>query len=384
MRVKILVVDDEPDVEMLIKLKFRNKISSGQLSFCFAGNGVQALEALEKEQEINLVFTDINMPVMDGLTLLSKIKTNKTLPKVVVISAYGDLKNIRSAMNLGAFDFVTKPIDFEDLEITLNKAINEINRLNQTIELKSQHEILRIEKEQLIVNQNQILEKKVEERTLELQKEKSKSDELLLNILPPETANELKSLGYSKPKHYNQVTVLFTDFKNFTQISEKLSADELVEEINFCYSNFDRIISKYGIEKIKTIGDSYMCAGGLDNFGNESVINAIHAAIEIRDFMLVENKKRSEKNEFYFDIRIGLHTGPVIAGIVGIKKFAYDIWGNTVNIASRMESAGEPGKINVSGETYEVIKNNFSCEYRGKVMAKNKGDIDMYFVEKLS
>jgi class 3 adenylate cyclase len=381
MSYNILVVDDEPDVEMLIKMKFRTKISNGDLAFKFAGNGVQALEILDTHSDINLIFTDINMPVMDGLTLLSRIKKNESLPKVVVISAYGDLKNIRTAMNLGAFDFVTKPIDFGDLEITMNKAVDEIERLNQTIELKNKHESLRIEKEQLIQKQNQILEQKVEERTKELQLEKNKSDDLLLNILPLDTANELKLNGFAKPKHYDEVTVLFTDFKNFTKISEKLSAVELVEEINFCYSNFDRIITKYGIEKIKTIGDSYMCVGGLDNNTKQNVINTVLAAIEIRDFMEAEKDRRSLNDQFYFDIRIGLHTGPVIAGIVGIKKFAYDIWGNTVNIASRMESASEPGKINVSGETYELIKAHFNCEYRGKVMAKNKGDIDMYFVE---
>jgi class 3 adenylate cyclase len=381
MSYNILVVDDEPDVEMLIKMKFRTKISNGDLAFKFAGNGVQALEILDTHSDINLIFTDINMPVMDGLTLLSRIKKNESLPKVVVISAYGDLKNIRTAMNLGAFDFVTKPIDFGDLEITMNKAVDEIERLNQTIELKNKHESLRIEKEQLIQKQNQILEQKVEERTKELQLEKNKSDDLLLNILPLDTANELKLNGFAKPKHYDEVTVLFTDFKNFTKISEKLSAVELVEEINFCYSNFDRIITKYGIEKIKTIGDSYMCVGGLDNNTKQNVINTVLAAIEIRDFMEAEKDRRSLNDQFYFDIRIGLHTGPVIAGIVGIKKFAYDIWGNTVNIASRMESASEPGKINVSGETYDLIKTHFNCEYRGKVMAKNKGDIDMYFVE---
>jgi len=381
MSYNILVVDDEPDVEMLIKMKFRTKISNGDLAFKFAGNGVQALEILDTHSDINLIFTDINMPVMDGLTLLSRIKKNESLPKVVVISAYGDLKNIRTAMNLGAFDFVTKPIDFGDLEITMNKAVDEIERLNQTIELKNKHESLRIEKEQLIQKQNQILEQKVEERTKELQLEKNKSDDLLLNILPLDTANELKLNGFAKPKHYDEVTVLFTDFKNFTKISEKLSAVELVEEINFCYSNFDRIITKFGIEKIKTIGDSYMCVGGLDNNTKQNVVNTVLAAIEIRDFIETEKERRSLNDQFYFDIRIGLHTGSVIAGIVGIKKFAYDIWGNTVNIASRMESASEPGKINVSGETYELIKTHFNCEYRGKVMAKNKGDIDMYFVE---
>lgn len=220
------------------------------------------------------------MPVMDGLTLLSRIKKNESLRKVVVISAYSDLMSIITALNLGASDFVTKPIDFGDLEITMNKAVDEIERSNQTIELKNKHESLRIEKEQLIQKQNQILEQKFEERTKELQLEKNKSDDLLLNILPLDTANELKLNGFAKPKQYDEVTVLFTAFKNFTKISQKLTAVELVEEINFCCSNFDRIITKYGIEKIKNIGESYMCVSGLDNNRKQNVINTVLAALE--------------------------------------------------------------------------------------------------------
>lgn len=212
-------------------------------------------------------------------------------------------------------------------------------------------------------------------------KARKRSDELLLNILPAETAEELKKNGVAKSKHFTNVTVLFTDFKNFTRVSEEMSAEALVEEINFCYSEFDRIMMKYGIEKIKTIGDSYMCAGGIPKEKSSNPEDTVMAAIAIRDFMRVERERRNAEGQPYFELRIGLHTGPVIAGIVGIKKFAYDIWGDTVNIASRMESSGEAGKINISGSTYELVKEHFKCEYRGKVVAKNKGEIDMYFVE---
>jgi len=208
-------------------------------------------------------------------------------------------------------------------------------------------------------------------------KEKRKTDDLLLNILPSEVAEELKRKGSAAARQYDEVTVMFTDFKDFTRISESLSPSELVTEIHNCFMAFDNIIGKYNIEKIKTIGDSYMCAGGLPAANNTHAEDVLRAAIEFQELML----HRKAEGKDLFEIRIGIHTGPVVAGIVGVMKFAYDIWGDTVNIASRMESAGEAGKINISGTTFEQIKHKFTCHYRGKVEAKNKGSIDMYFVE---
>ncbi len=243
------------------------------------------------------------------------------------------------------------------------------------------------ENEKLILEQNQVLEIKVEERTQELQstlqdltKEKKRSDELLLNILPYETAEELKEKGRSDPKLFESVTILFTDFKDFTKISEKLSPDELVSEIDYCFREFDRIINMYDIEKIKTIGDSYMAAGGLPVPNQTHAKDVVKAAIAIQQFINGYNQERSATQKALFEIRIGIHTGSVVAGIVGSMKFAYDIWGDAVNTASRMESSGEPGKINISGTTYNLVKDEFSFEYRGKIVAKNKGEIDMYFL----
>lgn len=214
-----------------------------------------------------------------------------------------------------------------------------------------------------------------------ISKEKKRSDELLLNILPEETAEELKATGTAKAKSFDAVTVMFTDFKNFTQASEKLSAEDLVKEINYCYSEFDRIITNYGIEKIKTIGDAYMCAGGLPVANTTHPVDVVKAGLEMQQFIAKNKKEREEKGLPFFELRLGIHTGPVVAGIVGIKKFAYDIWGDTVNTASRMESSGEIGRVNISGATFELVKDKFTCTHRGKVQAKNKGEIDMYFVE---
>lgn len=211
--------------------------------------------------------------------------------------------------------------------------------------------------------------------------EKKKTDDLLLNILPVETAEELKEFGSAKARSFDIVTVMFTDFKGFTAISEKLTAQELVAEINEYFSAFDNIIQKHGIEKIKTIGDSYMAVGGLPTPKSTHAIDVIKAALEIQEFV---RKQKIEKGEHGFDIRIGIHTGPVVAGIVGIKKFAYDIWGDTVNTASRMESSGVAGKINISSTTYELVKNEFPCIPRGKINAKGKGEIDMFFLAEFS
>jgi class 3 adenylate cyclase len=177
------------------------------------------------------------------------------------------------------------------------------------------------------------------------------------------------------------VTVMLTDFKDFTTISGKVSAELLVAEIHHCFSAFDSIIQKYNIEKIKTIGDAYLCASGLPVSNYSHATDIVKAAVEIRDFMARRKAEKEAMGQAPFEIRIGVHTGPVVAGIVGVKKYAYDIWGDTVNLAARMEQNSEPGKINISQNTYDLVKEKFQCTYRGKIEAKNKGLVNMYFVE---
>lgn len=230
-----------------------------------------------------------------------------------------------------------------------------------------------------LAEKNKIIIKQKEEG----EKEKKRSEELLLNILPTETAEELKNYGKAAPRSYKMVTVLFTDFKGFTTIAEKLTPEQLVYELDYCFRKFDEITSRYGIEKIKTIGDAYMCAGGIPIRNRSNPVDVVLAAFEMQDFIESWKREKMAKGKEFWEIRIGLHTGPVVAGIVGSKKFAYDIWGDTVNTASRMESSGEAGKINISGTTYEYVNSFYDCTFRGKITAKNKGEIDMYFVDRI-
>lgn len=218
---------------------------------------------------------------------------------------------------------------------------------------------------------------KIEEQNKLLEIEKEKVEKLLLNILPEDTVEELKSKGKASARSYRTVSVMFTDFAGFTKLAESFRPKELLAELDSYFIKFDEIIQKYNIEKIKTMGDSYMCAGGIPIRNKSNPIDIVLAGLEIQRYI---SEMRKIKGENAWSLRIGINTGELIAGVVGTKRFAYDIWGDTVNVASRMESSGEIDKVNVSGATYEHIKEFFVCEYRGKIKAKNKGLIDMYFV----
>jgi len=225
------------------------------------------------------------------------------------------------------------------------------------------------------------LESIIQERTEELMTEKEKTETLLANILPKDTADEIMAKGKATKQKYNFVTVLFSDIQGFTRIAEEVNPEILIDELDKFFFHFDSVVEKYNIEKIKTIGDAYMCAGGIPHRNRTNPLEVVLAALEMQEYMNNLKKEQTARGMKFWDIRIGIHTGFVIAGVVGQKKLSYDIWGDTVNTASRMESSGIPGKINISGVTYEYVKDFFICEYRGKMPVKYKGDLDMYFVK---
>jgi adenylate cyclase len=299
----------------------------------------------------------------------------------------------QSGNTLKALGFYRKHITYRDSIINLEN-VQKAFDIRTTSELSQQEKVYELQKK----NQRLILyatalalfliglmaiglyrrNKFVQSTNVIIANEKERSDALLLNILPEDTAKELKEHGKVKAKKYDSVTVLFTDFIGFTAYAENLPPEKLVETVDFYFSKFDEIIQSHGLEKIKTVGDAYMCAAGLNTTETDHARSMVNAALAIEAF--VKTSKNDPAIATSFDIRIGISTGPVVAGVVGTKKFAYDIWGDTVNIASRMESNSEAGKINLSHHTYQIVKNDFECEFRGKIPVKNRGEMNMYFV----
>ncbi len=263
----------------------------------------------------------------------------------------------------------------EGIILERNKALYLAEKAAEQAELQRQLEVKERDAE-IYRLRNVELKHSVDEiasRNLVIEEEKRKSEDLLLNILPEETARELLSQGVTKSRKYDMVTVMFIDFVGFTQVAETLRAEDLVLNVEKYFRAFDDITLKYGVEKIKTIGDAYMCAGGLPAANSTNPTDVLSAALEMINYM----KKDPQQ---LFRIRIGINTGPVIAGVVGKHKFQYDIWGDAVNVAPRMEQNSLPGRINISGTTYEYVKDIYDCEYRGKIEVKHKGEMEMYFV----
>ncbi|HKB84575.1 MAG TPA: adenylate/guanylate cyclase domain-containing protein [Ignavibacteriaceae bacterium] len=340
----IFIAEDET----IIALDISNTLQRlGYNVMGVASSGAEIFQQLEKSIP-DLIMMDIMLDGdMSGIEAANIISQKYSLP-VVFLTALTDQETLQRAKTTNPFGYILKPYDEKSLHSAIEMALYK-------------HKV----------------EGELQAKTIELEEEKRRADDLLKNILPAEIVEEIKLEGSVKPRFYNEVSILFTEFCGFDQITSETEPALLLQELNEVFEKFDSIVQRHNLEKMKTIGDSYMIASGVPNSVKDHAEKLVQAAIEMRDYIL----NRNIEKEIKLEMMTGIHTGPVVAGIVGMRKFTYDVWGDTVNIASRMTSGCEPQKINISGATHSLINNKFNCEYRGKLNAKGKGEIDMYFVE---
>lgn len=349
MRSTILIADDEIELLENLQLYLENEYNILQ-----ATDAESALQITQYEKP-DLVLTDWEFGVgrTTGIEFIKMIRQDTEICKtpVIMVTSRTSSSDLKLAFETGATDYVRKPVT-EDNQMEL------LARVKSAIAL---HTALQ-----------------------ELELEKKKSDELLYKILPKRIVEYQKERGNMPPMQYfSQVSILFTDFQGFTQIASKMSPAILLKELNDCFSAFDDIIDRHNLEKIKTIGDAYMAAGGIPNANKTNPTDAVLAALEIQRFMEKRRAEKTAKGGNYWRCRLGINTGQVTAGVIGDKRFAYDVWGDTVNVASRMESNGEVGKVNISAQTYALVKDLFVCEQRAAIQVKGKGEMTAYFVHQI-
>jgi class 3 adenylate cyclase/AmiR/NasT family two-component response regulator len=337
MKTKILVVDDEADLELLVKQKFRRKIREGEYEFVFAANGKEALVRVAEHPDTAIVLSDINMPVMDGLTLLTELHATNPIIKTVIVSAYGDMANLRAAMNRGAFDFVCKPVDFTDLEVTIEKTISQVTQLRDTLRAMQENNILKMYVDETVINFM------------------SRPD-FESRLLASETI---------------QGTVVFIDICGFTSLSEKLPAATVVELLNRYFDLMVKEIIAQGGYVDKFMGDAVMAVFR----GDYHLDRAVDSALAVRARLLSEANENIPGTDYRPAVSIGINTGEMVSGNIGsasLKRLDYTVIGDTVNVSQRLQSAAKPGQIIVSEAAYEQLKESFQCEPVGEVKLKNK------------
>lgn len=365
----IICVDDESIVLQGLSSQLERSFGKEYL-IELAQSGEEALELIDelrsKNCKIAVLITDQMMPGMKGNELLKKTKIICPSTLNILLTGQAVAEDVGKAVNEGnLYRYIAKPWESDDLILTVKEAIKSFE---QDLKLEEQNKYL----EQV----NKQLEEKVRLRTEELLEEKNKVDKLLKNILPDKVARELIETGKTEPSKFDEVTIFFSDFKDFTNIVATIPVKKLMSELNELFTAFDEIMEREGLEKIQTVGDGYLAVCGLPQETEDHAQRSVRAAKAIQKYL----EQRQRTSAIKWSARIGLHSGPITAGVIGKKKFAYNLFGDTINIANRIETAGEAGRVNVSAYTYDLIKNDFECEYRGKINAKGKGDMDMYFV----
>ncbi len=399
--VTIMIAEDSPVQAVVL----RRALEKNGFKVVWAKSGTEARDKIH-EVAPRLLITDVEMPGMTGFELCHFVKSDETLwaTPVIIVTSLSQPEDIIKGMKSGADGYVTKPYDEKFLILRVRSLLANPMRKpwsdnasdSVEIEYAGKKHVITADKLRILNLLFSTYENAVKQNhelvnaQLELKKYSQKldisyqeSERLLVNILPKKVAKQLKEDGHATPESYEAATVLFTDFKGFTEIAEGLSPRELIKHLDECFTYFDSVVERYNLEKLKTIGDSYMCVGGVPTRNRTHAVDTVLAGLEIQDFMDQVKELRRMQNEPYWELRLGINTGPVVAGVVGEKKFAYDIWGDAVNTASRMESSGATGRVNISRNTHERVEAFFECEYRGKVKAKNKGEIDMYFVNRI-
>jgi adenylate cyclase len=347
---RVLVVDDNEANRALMSRYLERE----SLDFSMADSGEQALEMLTSES-FDLVLLDMRMPGMGGYEALRKIKADMSLRNipVIVVSALDQIESVAACIELGAADYLVRPF-------------------NQVL-MRARLKVLLAHKR--LADQERHKTAELERALAEIEAQKKVSEQLLLNILPKKIALELQTQGFVNPMYFEDATILIADFVGFTLASETLSVEELVQVLDGYFTAFDRIVDRYGLEKLKTVGDSYIVLSGIPEHSSSHPVDAVLAALEI-----IETVQQMSGKPVDWKVRIGIHTGPAIAGVVGIRKFAFDVWGDSVNFCSRIEAKGEPNRINISEKTFIRVKDFFACEYRGKLLTKDNREVDMYFV----
>jgi adenylate cyclase len=344
MKAKILVVDDEADLQLLIKQKFRRQIREQEYEFLFAENGIQALEVIDQHPDVDMVLSDINMPEMDGLTLLVKLGELSPILKSVIVSAYGDMDNIRSAMNRGAFDFLTKPIDFKDLEVTMEKTLLYVAQLRETLKAVRENDILRMY-----------------------------VDASVLQFMTQETFE--KSLMTSENI---EGTVVFMDMCGFTSISEKEPPDLVVKLINKYFDVMVKEIIAQGGLVDKFMGDAVMAVFR----GDYHLDRAVESSLAVRNHINGFREELSDQTGYHPNVSIGINSGEMVSGNIGsaaLKRLDYTVIGDVVNLAQRLQSAAKPGQVVVAESAYAKIKEAFKCNPVGEVSLKNKSNPVMIY-----